>query len=199
MVILFGIYLQVQQFKNNSTMRPIVVTTSNIASLQQLTAQNLKVVYVPASSVPPFAISNIAYATGKYVQTEIFSGEPVLVPMISGSLSSFSYGLLPGQFIISLPDSSQILGFVAPGNTINIIGYNGGATPPTLIASNIRIISVSGQTSSGSFLSNFGNLSAPNGQGASNQNILVAVTTQQAEQIFAYSTTGHIMYEVSGK
>ena len=196
-IIAIGLVLQVQQIRSENTQHEVVIATQMISPLQKITSSDVRIEHAPASDIPNYSISSISGVVGHVSQETIFPGEMVLQPMLAGSSAyAFKYDLGPGESIIALPDTQSIIGFTSPGDHIKALGIAGGATTATVIVSDVKVLSVSGQSSAQSGILN--NLTSLGQSGGSGGSVLVEVNDRQASSIFWYAINGHIMYEVRG-
>ncbi|WP_296679655.1 Flp pilus assembly protein CpaB [Novosphingobium sp.] len=130
-VYLANIYFsarETQQVKiaEENRMARIVVASQELAFGAALSAQNVRLVNWPASSVPAGAFTSIEDATRNRVALRpIVPNEPVLASKVSGAdgRATLSANLPLGQLAYAIPisDVSGVGGFVRPGDVVDVI------------------------------------------------------------------------------
>ncbi len=109
---------------------PVVVAKNNIDARAPLTADDLTMVSLPASAVPPNAILHISQLTGYAAIVQIYKGQPIsdnLVASNPDQLNASSVApylpIPPGYVAFTLPTSEQqgVAGFISQGDYINVI------------------------------------------------------------------------------
>jgi pilus assembly protein CpaB len=127
----------------------VVVVVSDQQPGTQLTAEMLKIVEMPAASVPEGTFSDLAQVTGQSLRTPIFKGEPVL----PGKLRSEKAVVVPrGMVLASIQiaeGASGLRGFVKPGDHVNVHWLPGrsdtfGSVVPLL--QDVEVVAVGGKT-----------------------------------------------------
>ena len=149
-------YLQTLQRRTavapETPMADVVVAAHTIATRHIITANDLKVVKVPAAGAHPRALHTVAEGVDKVAVTEIYDGEQIITDMVAPATvgASLSYvvpkGMLAMTFAVN--EVEDVAGFIAPGDRIDIVGtvVTGGAPETSRIfLQNVLVLAIAQQ------------------------------------------------------
>ena len=107
---------------------PVVVAKNNIDARAPITADDLTMVSLPASAVPPSAVLHISQVSG-FALVQIYKGQPISTNLVAPNPddlanSGSAYLKIPDGYVAAtLPTSEQqgVAGYVHQGDYINVI------------------------------------------------------------------------------
>lgn len=132
-------------------MANVVVAAHTIATRHIITANDLKVVKVPAAGVHPRALHSVAEGVDKVAVTEIYDGEQIITDMVAPASvgASLSYvvpkGMLAMTFAVN--EVEDVAGFIAPGDRVDIVGTVTAGAPETsrIFLQNVLVLAIAQQ------------------------------------------------------
>ncbi|EHP40647.1 Flp pilus assembly protein CpaB [Cupriavidus basilensis OR16] len=111
--------------QSSSSLKQVVVATSDLNLGQPLTNAQLSMVSWPAGSVPPGAFEDLKALEGRVVRTSVQRGEPILDAKLAplGTKGGLSAVIGQGRRAITVRvnDVVGVAGFALPGNHVDVI------------------------------------------------------------------------------
>jgi Flp pilus assembly protein CpaB len=132
-------------------MADVVVAAHTIATRHIITANDLKVVQVPASAVHPRALRAPGQVVGKVAVTEIYDGEQVIGDMLAPADvgASLSYVVPKGMLAVTIAvnEVEDVAGFIAPGDRVDVVGTvaEGGPQTSRIFLQNVLVLAIAQQ------------------------------------------------------
>ncbi len=97
----------------------IFVAVKDIASTQQISAENVKLERWPKNRLPEGALVNLDQLEGKFANQMIFANEPILQKKVSDQRDSFATQIPPGYRVFDIECSAS---YIKPGDHVDIMG-----------------------------------------------------------------------------
>lgn len=164
---------------------PVVVAARDLAAPMRLTAEDLRLVPVPAQSVHPQSVHDPRALVGRFLRAPAVSGQVLLLPHVDGGSglgSPLQVGLGPGQVAFFLPTGLDrgLGGALEAGDRVDVVfvgqeGRFGTAVAQTLVIG-VPVLDVRDQGGESLAAIGGGGRSLPAG-------VVVAVSSRDAERL----------------
>jgi len=153
LLVAFAVYNRLRTFagsNNNAGGVPVVVAADDIQVGAKLEAQDVRVVTIPPSAVPPGAFSATSKVTGRGAVLPVSKGEFILPSKLAALNAGAGLpSLIPqGMRAVSVRvnDVVSVAGFVQPGTRVDVLatGNEGtvGDRQTTTVLENVAVIAV---------------------------------------------------------
>jgi pilus assembly protein CpaB len=168
-------------------------------------AGSVELTTLPAASVPPGALSDLAPVTDLVAIGSIFQGQVLLQPMFGTQVeSSGGLSLEEGQMAVSVSmgDPQRVAGFVSPGSEVAIFltaatteGRDAGEQQTALLLERVKVIAVGPTTISATTTTTDGTA----GQTTNTEEIPTAILTlgldqDQAQRVIQATSAGSMYF-----